>query len=106
MSDERLGSSLPDKKVSVVEVDAAKDQLMTPELAGSKKVTLSSLTGQFGWWQANIAAFYFLAYVLTTFNNLGVSFHAAKTDYYCVQWASGSLNDSAQVFSQQLCKLV
>lgn len=106
MSDEKAASSLPDHKVSVVEVvDAANDQLMTPEsqsLAECNKVTVSSLIGQFGWWQANIAAFYFIAYVLTTFNNLGISFHAAKTDYHCVQWPTTLLNESAQVFCHSL----
>ena len=113
MSDESrkgpgLGTSPPpdqSSKVSAVEVEARLHQRITDDddesqsLATDKddKVTVSGLIGQFGWWQGNIAAFYFLAYVLTTFNNLGVSFHAAKTDYHCLQWAEGSSNDSAQL---------
>ncbi|KAJ6223545.1 hypothetical protein RDWZM_002090 [Blomia tropicalis] len=38
----------------------------------------------------NIASFYFVAYILTTFNNLGISFHAAKTDYNCIESYNGS----------------
>lgn len=52
--------------------------------------TINELIGPFGWWQMNIASFYFVAYILTTFNNLGISFHAAKTDYNCIESYNGS----------------
>ena len=60
-------------------------------------ITITELVGQFGWWQFNIAAFYFIAYVLTTFNNLGISFHAAKTDYRCLQWNKLDNNQTIKV---------
>lgn len=83
MSDDRQGKSPPEAKCT----RAPGDLKCADKREASKEVTVTWLVGQFGWWQANIAAFYFTAYILTTFNNLGVSFHAAKTDYRCVQWA-------------------
>ena len=93
MSDDRQQvESLASSKLTasaVTKIEQASDQSSSDDSTGEEqKVTVTELVGQFGWWQLNIATFYFIAYVLTTFNNLGVSFHAAKTDYRCVQWAN------------------
>ena len=88
MSDDRQLDSLARSKLSayVTKVEQPLDQSSNDSASENPKVTVTELVGHFGWWQLNIAAFYFIAYVLTTFNNLGVSFHAAKTEYLCVQW--------------------
>ncbi|KAH7641992.1 organic cation transporter protein-like protein [Dermatophagoides farinae] len=51
---------------------------------GDKQINSNDLTGGFGRWQMNITIFYFVAYILTTINNLGYVFQAANTDYHCV----------------------
>lgn len=45
--------------------------------------SVEDLIGSVGRWQINIALFYFFAYILSTFDNLGIAFHAAKTEYHC-----------------------
>jgi hypothetical protein len=44
---------------------------------------VSEIIGNFGKWQLNIAAFYFTIYILSPFNNLGITFHAPKIKYWC-----------------------
>ena len=76
---------------------SAEDNSLNTELTSSiqindqqpqSQMTITELIGPFGWWQFNIAAFYFIAYILTPFNNLGITFHAAKTEYHCTRWKS------------------
>ncbi|UXI20758.1 hypothetical protein NH340_JMT06701 [Sarcoptes scabiei] len=58
------------------------------------EVTSEDFTGSFGRWQANFSAFYFVAYILTAFNNLGYVFQSAKTDHQCIDWNDQTLSSS------------
>lgn len=77
------------------------------QVSSSTTTTLSQLIGRFGPWQLNISLFYFLSYTLTTFNNLGLAWHAPKTDYHCqsdqnsVLWATKQESCSSAVQCQQ-----
>lgn len=72
------------------------------ELVEQKHETsISDLVGPFGSWQRNIALFYFFAYILSTFNNLGITFHNAKTDYVCVDvLTNNNITINNTVFNQ------
>lgn len=59
--------------------------------------SISDLVGPFGRWQRNIALFYFVVYILSTFNNLGITFHNAKTDYVCVDGHGNNISDNTFV---------
>ena len=49
---------------------------------------ISEIIGDFGKWQLNIAAFYFTIYILSPFNNFGITFHAPKVDYRCTNYST------------------
>lgn len=67
------------------------------------EVTSEDFTGSFGRWQANFSAFYFVAYILTAFNNLGYVFQSAKTDHQCIDWNDQTLSSSKLSIDLKVC---
>ena len=71
------------KKSHSNNIESVNRQLNQPNELESSVQHVTDMIGEFGRWQMWLLVYIFLIDIVSAFNNMGFTFHAYKTDFWC-----------------------